>query len=239
MTNIATAPKRYGLRARTVFLTSASGAPYDLVAAGDPRTYADLTSARGLRTVASLGIDSIGPDKAGHPVEGRRHAGHAHLAGARRPPRRAHRHAVHVPRREPVPAGRLPTRHEPGRLRAGDRRAGDVPAHRHRRPVHRPDGRRRRGPRRVPAHPLLTHPRRDASSGSPSDLQVNRWAHLGSRWGSAPDRREHFTRRPSRDRPRSAEEEVTGSRRTADGRRGEREARCSRVSVRGAVRDRS
>ncbi|WP_460445222.1 glycerophosphodiester phosphodiesterase [Angustibacter aerolatus] len=63
LTNIATAPKRYGLRARTVFLTSASGAPYDLVAAGDPRTYADLTSARGLRTVASLGIDSIGPDK--------------------------------------------------------------------------------------------------------------------------------------------------------------------------------
>jgi glycerophosphoryl diester phosphodiesterase len=52
-----------GLRTRVVQLLSASGAPYDFVAAGDPRTYADLITPAGLRRIARYG-DGIGPDKA-------------------------------------------------------------------------------------------------------------------------------------------------------------------------------
>ncbi|MFY0407973.1 glycerophosphodiester phosphodiesterase [Solicola sp. PLA-1-18] len=54
------------LNARTpvplVQLTSAAGAPYDLVAQGDPRTWADVTSASGLRQVAKY-ADWLGPEK--------------------------------------------------------------------------------------------------------------------------------------------------------------------------------
>ena len=45
-----------------VQLTSASGQPYDFKAKGDPRTYADITSASGLKEVASY-ADGLGPDK--------------------------------------------------------------------------------------------------------------------------------------------------------------------------------
>ncbi len=51
-----------GLRTRVVQLIGARGAPHDLVTAGDPRTYADLTSPEGLREIARYG-DGIGPDK--------------------------------------------------------------------------------------------------------------------------------------------------------------------------------
>ena len=50
------------LRVTLVQLTSAGGAPYDLVAAGDPRTYAELTTPAGLRQVARY-ADVLGPDK--------------------------------------------------------------------------------------------------------------------------------------------------------------------------------
>ncbi len=63
LTNLATLNARLGLRTRTVFLTGATGAPYDLVAAKDPRTYATLTTRAGLRQVARLGVDGLGPDK--------------------------------------------------------------------------------------------------------------------------------------------------------------------------------
>jgi glycerophosphoryl diester phosphodiesterase len=43
-------------------LTSATGAPYDLVAAGDPRTYADIMSPAGLREVSTY-ADWLGPEK--------------------------------------------------------------------------------------------------------------------------------------------------------------------------------
>jgi glycerophosphoryl diester phosphodiesterase len=46
-----------------VQLTSASGQPYDFTAKGDPRTYADITTASGLRGVARY-ADGLGPDKA-------------------------------------------------------------------------------------------------------------------------------------------------------------------------------
>ena len=47
---------------RLVQLLDATGAPYDFVVAGDPRTYADLVTPRGLRFIASY-ADGIGPDK--------------------------------------------------------------------------------------------------------------------------------------------------------------------------------
>ena len=47
---------------RLVQLLDATGAPYDFVAAGDPRTYADLVKPRGLRFIASY-ADGIGPNK--------------------------------------------------------------------------------------------------------------------------------------------------------------------------------
>jgi glycerophosphoryl diester phosphodiesterase len=49
-------------KVRLVQLTSATGAPYDLVAQGDPRTYADLMSPAGLRRVATY-ADWLGPEK--------------------------------------------------------------------------------------------------------------------------------------------------------------------------------
>jgi glycerophosphoryl diester phosphodiesterase len=49
-------------RVPLVQLTSATGAPYDLVAQGDPRTWADIMSARGLRRVATY-ADWVGPEK--------------------------------------------------------------------------------------------------------------------------------------------------------------------------------
>ncbi|MGA8986816.1 glycerophosphodiester phosphodiesterase [Aeromicrobium sp.] len=49
-------------RVPLVQLTSASGAPYDLAAAGDPRTYADLMTPAGLRDVATY-ADWLGPEK--------------------------------------------------------------------------------------------------------------------------------------------------------------------------------
>jgi len=50
------------LRVNLVQLTSATGAPYDFVAAGDPRTYADLVTPAGLAQVARY-ADVLGPDK--------------------------------------------------------------------------------------------------------------------------------------------------------------------------------
>ncbi|NIK62350.1 glycerophosphodiester phosphodiesterase [Kribbella shirazensis] len=50
------------LRVPLVQLTSASGAPYDFVVAGDKRTYADIVSANGLREVATY-ADGVGPAK--------------------------------------------------------------------------------------------------------------------------------------------------------------------------------
>jgi glycerophosphoryl diester phosphodiesterase len=50
------------LHVRLVQLLSASGAPYDFVAAGDGRTYADLVTPAGLREIAGY-ADVVGPDK--------------------------------------------------------------------------------------------------------------------------------------------------------------------------------
>jgi glycerophosphoryl diester phosphodiesterase len=51
-----------GVRVPLVQLLAATGAPADLVAAGDPRTYADLSTAAGLAEVATY-ADGVGPEK--------------------------------------------------------------------------------------------------------------------------------------------------------------------------------
>ncbi|WP_369410482.1 glycerophosphodiester phosphodiesterase [Kribbella orskensis] len=58
--NLKTLDKQ--LRVPLVQLTSSAGAPYDFVASGDKRTYADIVSANGLRDVARY-ADGVGPSK--------------------------------------------------------------------------------------------------------------------------------------------------------------------------------
>ena len=62
LTNLVDLRKRHGVNAPLIFLTAAGGAPYDLASAGDPTTYADLTTATGLRSVSGI-VHAIGPDK--------------------------------------------------------------------------------------------------------------------------------------------------------------------------------
>jgi glycerophosphoryl diester phosphodiesterase len=50
------------LRVDLVQLTEAQGAPYDFIASGDPRTYADLITPAGLREIATY-ADVLGPEK--------------------------------------------------------------------------------------------------------------------------------------------------------------------------------
>ncbi len=54
--------RKLGLRTSVVQLLSAEGAPFDLVTAGDKRTYADLVTPAGLRAIAAY-ANAIGPDK--------------------------------------------------------------------------------------------------------------------------------------------------------------------------------
>jgi glycerophosphoryl diester phosphodiesterase len=61
--NLALMNNVLGLRTKTVFLTSATGAPFDTVAAGHPVPYSVLVSPPGLRGLRRVGIDGIGPDK--------------------------------------------------------------------------------------------------------------------------------------------------------------------------------
>ena len=60
LTNLERLRCEFRLKTRLAFLTSATGAPADLVAAGDPRTYADLLTRRGLRELSRT-VDAIGP----------------------------------------------------------------------------------------------------------------------------------------------------------------------------------
>ncbi|GLW92297.1 glycerophosphoryl diester phosphodiesterase [Actinokineospora globicatena] len=76
------------LRVPLIQLTSASGAPYDFVASGDKRTYADLLTPAGLRGVAKYAY-GIGPakdqviprDAAGNLAQPTALVGDAHAAG--------------------------------------------------------------------------------------------------------------------------------------------------------------
>jgi glycerophosphoryl diester phosphodiesterase len=50
------------LRVPLIQLTAATGQPYDFTVAGDKRTYADITSAAGMREIATY-AQGVGPDK--------------------------------------------------------------------------------------------------------------------------------------------------------------------------------
>lgn len=60
LTNLVQLRTTFGLRASSVFLTSATGAPFDLAVSGDPRQYADLLIPSSLRDLARH-VDQIGP----------------------------------------------------------------------------------------------------------------------------------------------------------------------------------
>jgi glycerophosphoryl diester phosphodiesterase len=62
LTNLVDLRQHFGVNAPLVFLTSATGAPYDLASTGDPTTYAELTTAAGLRSIRGI-VNGIGPDK--------------------------------------------------------------------------------------------------------------------------------------------------------------------------------
>ena len=125
-----------------VQLLSDVGAPYDLVAAGDPRTYADLSTPEGLAEIATY-ADGIGPSKNQIvPRDAVREPPRPHQSGRRRPQGRPARPPLHLPQREQLPARRLPPG-QPGQSRLPPRhrrRPGRVPAllpPRGRRPVQR------------------------------------------------------------------------------------------------------
>jgi glycerophosphoryl diester phosphodiesterase len=54
--------RQLGLRTAVVQLLSSTGAPFDLVDAGDPRTYADLSTPAGLKQIATY-ANGVGPEK--------------------------------------------------------------------------------------------------------------------------------------------------------------------------------
>lgn len=66
LTNLLELKGKHGYKANTTFLTTAKDAPYDLVAKGDKRTYADLLTNDSLKKLASgrTAIDGLGPEKA-------------------------------------------------------------------------------------------------------------------------------------------------------------------------------
>jgi glycerophosphoryl diester phosphodiesterase len=62
LTNLVDLRQQFGVSAPLIFLTSDSGAPYDLASTGDPTTYADLTTAAGLGSISGI-VNGIGPEK--------------------------------------------------------------------------------------------------------------------------------------------------------------------------------
>ncbi|MGZ4684344.1 glycerophosphodiester phosphodiesterase family protein [Oryzihumus sp.] len=63
LTNLRQLRSRDHLKAPTLLLTATGGAPWDLKVAGDPRTFATLTSPAGLASLKGV-VNAIGPDKA-------------------------------------------------------------------------------------------------------------------------------------------------------------------------------
>ncbi len=61
--NLRALKEEHGYKARTTFLSTATGAPFDLVVAGDGRGYADLLAPESLAELASF-VDGLGPEKA-------------------------------------------------------------------------------------------------------------------------------------------------------------------------------
>ncbi len=62
LTNLKNLRTKYHVRTRLVFLTSATGAPFDLSSTGKTDTYQSLTTPEGLERISKY-VDGIGPDK--------------------------------------------------------------------------------------------------------------------------------------------------------------------------------
>ncbi|MCK0114117.1 glycerophosphodiester phosphodiesterase [Ornithinimicrobium sp. F0845] len=60
--NLVALRQELGARVPLIFLAERTGAPFDLVSAGDPRTYVDLLTPEGLADLAQA-VDGVGPDK--------------------------------------------------------------------------------------------------------------------------------------------------------------------------------
>lgn len=60
--NLERLREQLGYRAKLVFLADASGGPYDLVAAGTPRTYDEMLTPASLRQLAKV-VDGVAPYK--------------------------------------------------------------------------------------------------------------------------------------------------------------------------------
>ncbi|GAA3417215.1 glycerophosphodiester phosphodiesterase family protein [Streptosporangium vulgare] len=135
-------------------LVTATGAPYDWVAAGDPRTYDTMVTPAGLRDVAGY-ADGVGVDtRRIVPTGPRRPPPAAHLVHQRRPPGRSEGPHLDREERELAAPGGLPAR-EPGepclpaRHRRRDGLAGEalLPRRRRRLRRRRGHGQRRQGAR--------------------------------------------------------------------------------------------
>ena len=110
-------------RVPLVQLIDATGAPYDFVAAGDPRTYRDLTTPEGLAEIATYADGDRRPQGPGAPARpGHRRHGRAVGPGRRRARRGPRRARVDAAGREPVHGHQLPrsapTRTPPATSRA-------------------------------------------------------------------------------------------------------------------------
>ena len=147
LTNLIDLRTTFRVKTRLVFLTGATGAPFDLASTGDPRSYADLTTPAGLMVLAET-VTGIGPDK--NQIIGRDCAGNllgapttlvadAHAAGCT--PTRSARRTSSSPPTTPRP--------QSGRLRAHPRRNHRLSEHPHRRVLHRPGRHRSLRPRHI------------------------------------------------------------------------------------------
>ena len=119
LTNLVDLRQQYGVSAPPVFLTSASGAPYDLTSTGDPKTYSQLTSAACLGSMSRI-ASGVGPDKCqifARTLNGS--LGPSDEACSRRARGRSKGPCLYVPSEEHVPARRLPRRKRRHRIWPG------------------------------------------------------------------------------------------------------------------------
>ena len=134
-------------KVRLAQLVNCSGAPYDLVAVGDPRTYGDLVTRRGLAGVAFVRRRRGAVQGRDVPAQRRRHARRADGRDPGRSPGRARGARLDVPAGKPVPAGRVPQQRRSERGRRPRRRGRGFRSRGDGRPVHRQPGPGGRGGR--------------------------------------------------------------------------------------------
>ena len=122
--------------------------PGDVLAAGGTTTYGQMATPEGLAEIAKY-ADIVGPSKTYIvPRDDDGPFAHADVVRGRRARRGARRRALHVPQREPVPAGGAAVERRSQRVRQRDRRVPAVLRPRGRRPVLRQPRHRQGRPRR-------------------------------------------------------------------------------------------